>query len=153
MADAVTSSTIITNSFKNLYDLLTDSTNGFTDPASRGLARTKWVMPAFPDEHGSDFPSYPIVTIEVNADISNLTLGSGTRSANIPFVVTIFARKMQYVDSLSDQVQNIVHSYRATMEANLLFKPVITNTDTNTVFRDKDKIHMRTIFITYRWGG
>ena len=153
MADAVTASTLVTNSFKNIYDLLTDSSNGVTDPASRGLARTKWIMPSFPDEYGSDFPGYPIITIETDLNYETTVFGRGGREVNIPFSIMIFTKKSEHLDSITDDIQNILKTYESTTEGNGLFHPTMTNSVTTTNFRDKDKIHMRTLFITYRWFG
>lgn len=153
MADAVSSSTLLQNSFKNIYDLITDGTNGVSDPASRGLSRSAWVMPSFPDEYGSDFPDYPIITIEVDLNYFTDTIGRNARDVLITFSIMVFAKKSEHIDSVCDDIQNILNTYQSTTEGNDLFHPTMTNTTTNTLFRDKDKIHVRTMFITYRWWG
>ena len=153
MADAVTASTLVTNSFKNIYDLITDGTNGVTDPASRGIARTAWCMPSFPDEYGSDFPGYPVITIEVDLNYNTAVFGRGARDVVIPFSIMIFTKKSADLDSITDNVQNILKTYESTTEGNGLFHPTLRSSVTTTIFRDKDKIHMRTLFIEYRWFG
>ena len=153
MADAVTTSTLLQNSYKNIYDLITDGTNGVTDPASRGLARSAWVFPSFPDEYGSDFPGYPVITIEPDLDYNTSVLGRNARDVTITFAIMVFSKKAAYLDSVCDDIQNILNTYQSTTEANGLFHPECTNSVTTTTFRDKDKIHTRTLFVTYRWHG
>ena len=153
MANTVTASTLLTNSFKTIYDILTNGTNGVSDPASRSLARTKWVMPSFPDEYGSDFPDYPIITIEADLNYNTDVLAKGARDVLITFSISIFAKKAQYLDSVCDNIQSILNTYQSTSETNKIFHPTMTGTTTVTHFRDKDKIHTRTMYITYRWRG
>jgi len=148
----VSSATLTKDAFATVYDLLTGA-SGITDPASRGLTRTKWVFSAFPDEFGDDFPDYPILTIETDFGDDQIVLGKNARKADIIFRIVVFAKKAEYVDTLTDDVRNILVSNQATMEAAGLFKPKFTNTDKTTIFRDKDKIHTRTIFVSYRWCG
>ena len=145
----LTSSTIVGNSFKSLYDLLTGS-NGVTDPASRGLARDKWVFPEFPDENSSDFPGYPVIVIKTDASHSPLLFGRQGRDIKISFMVTAFARKNEHVDSVMDNILSIINTYQSTLEGYKMFNPTLTSSASTTEFRTpEDKIHMKTMFIDF----
>jgi hypothetical protein len=149
---AIVSATLPAGCYATLYDLLTGS-SGLTDPGTRGLARNKWILSSFPDETGSDFPGYSIVTIESDFNDKAETLGHNARHANITFKFTIFSKKAEYIDTLAGDLRNVIVSNQSTTEGDGLFKPKITNTDTTTIFRDKDKIHVKTLFVTYEWCG
>ena len=145
----LTSSTLIGNSFKSLYGLLTGA-SGVTDPASRSIARTAWVFPEFPDENGDDWPGYPIITIKVDASYSPLLFNRQGRDIKISFMITVFASKNERVDSISDDILNIINANQSTLEAFKMFNPTLTSSATTTDFRTpEDKIHMKTMFVDY----
>ena len=145
----LTSSTIIGNSFKSLYGLLTGA-NGVTDPASRSIARSAWVFPEFPDENGDDFPGYPVITIKTDTSYSPLLYGRQGRDIKISFMITAFTKKNEQVDSITDNILAIINTYQSTLEAFKMFNPTVTNSTTTTEFRSpEDKIHMRTSFVDY----
>ena len=145
----LTASTIVGGAWKSLYDILTGS-SGITDPKSRGLARTKWVMPAFPDINKSDFPGYPIIVMVVDESFKPYLFNRQGRDIRVSYMITIFADKNEHVDTLSDDILNIVTTLQSTMEGYKLFNPTLTSTSTTTEFRSpEDKIHMKTLFIDY----
>ena len=147
---ALTASTIIGNSFKSMYDLLTNVTNGLTDPKNRGLARTKWIFPEFPDEYGSDFPGYPIVTIKVESSGKTSILGRQGRDFEINFMITVFADRNSDVDALSDEILDEINLRQSTLENYNLYTPELLSTSSGTEFRDpKKKVHIKSLFVRY----
>ncbi len=148
---AVGSTTQFSEAWNSLYNLLTGS-SGVNDPANRGINRGDWVMAAFPDITRSDFPGYPILIIQ-SPNIRNSELTYSFRKSSITFVITILANRAEYIDSVSDNVMNIILSQSTATEANGLYKPEIVDSTTDVVFRDKKKIHIKNLFVNYEWVG
>lgn len=148
----LTSATIISNSFKTVYDLITGA-SGVSDPASRSIARNTWVFPSFPDVQGSKFPNYPIITIDVDIAASPYEMGKTGRTNQITVTFGVFTSKSEDLDTVSDDVNNILNTLQSTTEAAGMYMPKITNTAKTVVFREKGKVHMRTILVQYRNEG
>ena len=150
---AVTISTITTTTYSTLYNILTVST-GLTDTRSPARTRTTWVRSSFPDEYATNFAGYPIVTIDVNHDCRLICIGNSERAANISGTITIYAKEAVDADTLTDDITNQIYvTGRTTLEAAYLYQPVLSDTTTQTVFREKDKIHIRTIPFSFKWIG
>jgi hypothetical protein len=127
---------------------------GLTDTQSPARTRTDWILSAFPDEYGDDFPDYPIVTIETNPDINLISLGQSERMATISPTITVYAKKAIDLDTITDDVINqLFINFRTTLESASMFSPTLGNTSTQTVFRDKGKVHIRTIPFNFKWIG
>jgi len=160
MANELSISTILSNTWNSIYSILTDSSSGLTDTQSSARTRTTWVFSSFPDEYdddgatSADFPGYPVVVIETNSDASLFTLGQGKREASVSVEINIFTKKAVDLDTLSDDVINhLMNSSQSTLESKYLFSPTMEGTLTNTMFRDKDKIHQRSLRFSFRWVG
>jgi len=132
-----------------MYNLLTDATNGVTDPESRSLARTKWVFPTFPDEFGSDFPKYPIITLECDLSHRPFLFGREGRDIAVAFTIRVFAKKNENIDKLADEIMAITNTYQSTLEAFKLFNPTVTSTGTSTFGDERGKVHMKMIIMDY----
>ena len=151
---AVTISTITTTTYTTLYGILTNVSTGLTDTRSPARIRTTWVRSAFPDEYSTNFAGYPIVTIEVNHDCRLVCIGTSERAANINGNLKIYAKEAVDVDTLTDDIINQIYGTgKTTLESAALFSPDLSTTDTQTVFREKDKIHIRTIPFSFKWIG
>jgi hypothetical protein len=112
------------------------------------------VRSAFPDEYASNFAGYPIVTIEVNTDGRLVCIGASERMANISGTMTVYAKEAVDVDTLTDDITNQIYvTGKTTLESAYLYTPELSATTTQTVFREKDKIHIRTIPFTFKWIG
>lgn len=151
---AVTISTITTTTYTTLYGILTNTSTGLTDTVSPARTRTTWVRSAFPDEYATNFAGYPIVTIEVNHDCRLVCIGTSERMANINGTFTIYAKEAVDVDTLTDDITNQIYvTGLSTLESAYLYQPVLSDTTTQTVFREKDKVHIRTIPFSFKWIG
>ena len=94
MSNVLTSSTIIQNSWKSMYDLLSDGTNGISDPESRGK---KWIFPDYPKRTKSEWPGYPIVTFMVGMKGEPFTYSKQSRSITVTFTFTVFSKDLSLI--------------------------------------------------------
>jgi hypothetical protein len=129
-------------------------TTGLTDTHSPARTRTLWILSSFPDEYGTDFPEYPVVTIETDTDGRLISVGASSRAANITANITVYSKKASDLDTLTDDIINQIYvTGKTTEQSGNLFAPSIGSANTQTVFREKDKIHIRTIPFGFKWVG
>jgi len=151
---AVTISTILGQTYSTVRSVLTNVSTGLTDTQSPARTRTLWVLSAFPDEYGSDFPGYPVVTIEANSVTGLMSLGGSTKTATVTATIIVYNSNAANLDTLCDDVTNqIFVTGKSTLESGSLFSPHIDGTTTQTVFREKGKVHIRTMPVTFKWVG
>lgn len=151
MANVLTSSTLLQNSWKSMYDLLTDEDNGITDPSSRSK---KWVFPDFPRRSGSDWPGYPIVTFMVDTKTEPLAFSKQSRSIDITFTFTVFSKnRPDYADSIADDIIGTIENHRGTLEAQKLYTPKVTSSPGTVQTLGENKIFMKTIYVDFMVRG
>jgi len=154
MAMAVAKGTQFSQSWQAVYNLLTDSSKGLTDPQGRDLTRNEWVFSGYPDIKGSGFPNYPVVIIQ-SPDLrsSKLTIG-GTRENDITFMISVVTDTLKDLDEVCDDVVNTLMSNKdTTYNAGLRGGSVTNSTTTTSFLEGQRKIHQKNIFMTYHWWG
>lgn len=151
MANVVTSSTLLQNSWKSMYDLLSDGTNGITDPSSRSK---KWIFPDYPRREGSDWPGYPIVTFMVDADTDSFTFSKQSRATTISFTFTVFSKnRPDYADEIADDIIDTIENHRGTLETQKLYRPRVTDTATTVQILGENKIFTKVIYVDFDVRG
>ena len=118
MTNELSSTNIIQNSWKSMYDLLNDN---LTDPASR--TDTRWIFPEHPAR--KTFPGYPIVTFMVDTDTTQFEFKDG-RAITISYMFTVFADKSEYADSVADDIISTINANQSTLEGKNLYLPRVT---------------------------
>ena len=137
----VSQSTIFSNTFQTIFDLLEEN---LTDTGSSSN-RTKWIYSAYPDKDFDEKNDYPIVVVDpatITAD--PLTL-SDVNEIQINVPIYIYSTSNSELDTISDDVMDELEKGIATLEMNKMFNKRIISTFTDTVFRGDIKLHMRVI--------
>lgn len=148
-AASVTTATISSQSWQNIYDFLNDNIN---DPRTRSK---KWIYSSFPDEKSAKQIGYPLIIIEpVSFSISNLTLNKSAFNIPIATNIYIYDNNAERLDSTTDTVVNLFATSQATLESYKmrLFSQGSTNY-ASEFLETGGKIHMRTVPVSFTFWG
>jgi len=152
----VSANTLRTDIWTVLYTLLTDVTNGLTDPnaASRPtLVATDWVFSTFPDVTGSNFPGYPFVCIETpEAPGDPITMTQAVRDYDTGTDIIIYAKSKKNCKTLVDNVNQILNDYQSTAQTNGMMRFVLGDNGSDVDIINDVKVHTHELVAGYRYG-
>lgn len=131
---SVLRATARTNVFELIYDTLTAS-------LSKGTVTAAFI---------NDQPTYPQVVINpARISQDNLSLDRGTSGYNGEVEIEIYAIKAKDIDELSDEICDDLLSSEATFATGNLYLEDLKDGTTDTVFWNKQKIHIKSLSIKY----
>lgn len=145
--------TLKTDTWTVLYNLLTDVTNGLTDPNSRGILRTAWVFSTYPDPTGSNFPNYPIVTVEI-PETSNegITLPQAVRVYDVEIPIMVFTKSNKNCKTVADNVWQILNDYQSTAQTNKMMRLTLEDGGHDVDIINDVKVHTYTYLVGYKYS-
>jgi hypothetical protein len=120
------------------------------DPKARGI---KWVWSAYPDEEikytGSTETikgQYPIIVIDpVLPSSESITVDQNMRNYVIPFTITVYSERSDNLDSIHDNIDDIVYNRFATLTKAWITNVKLTSSDYNYFMRGGVKVHYKTL--------
>jgi len=141
MADAVTLNTLFSNTWQNIFDLIS---NNVTDPANRG---TKWVYAGFPYSKIDDSSAYPLIVIEnpTNSGFEIHTLSYNAKTVVLTVTIDVYSTKSSELDSICDNIVSVLDSHSSTLASNKLHNLRLASSTYETIERDAIKIHHRSL--------
>lgn len=151
---AVAKGTQISGSWQAVYDLLTDSSKGLTDPQSRGISTGEWVISGHPDIQGEDFPGFPVVGIRSPDITSNKFTIPSQRQDNITVMISIVTDTLEDLDTVSDDVLETIMANKDTLVSDGLRSGSVTRSATSTsLLEGEKKVHQKNMFFRFKWWG
>lgn len=134
----LTGSSLYSDSWNTVYNLLSGN---LTDPSARNK---KWIFSSFPDTEKSNFPDFPIITINPISSISDEeSFGLGIVEHELSTTVTVFTRNAQQLDTLGDNIRNAFVTNRAVLMGSGLSTLRIDTGTIDTEFYGNDRIHLK----------
>lgn len=150
---AVAKGTQISGSWQAVYDLLTDSSKGLSDPKSRSLDKDDWIFSSYPDIKGDDFPGFPIVAIQ-SPNYTNSRFTLEYRESNITIMFTIVSDNLEDLDDLTDDViETLMSNKDETIGDGLRSGSVINSSTSTDMLEGQKKVHQKNLFVQYKWWG
>lgn len=128
-------STARANVFETFYDLLTSSLSLGT------------VTAAFID----DTPTFPQVVINpASITIRKLSIDRTAKQYDGTVEISIFAKQNAQIDSISDEIHDDLNTNESTLKGYGLFLGDIEDSNEDTVFYNSQKIHTKSIRISFQ---
>jgi len=136
----VTNTTVFTDSWNQLYTIISANT---TDPTSK----SKWIYSSFPDATHLTKADYPLIVINPIGSNTSETVVFNRDIKIFPLRVEIeiYSTSASQIDSITDDLFDAIESNISTLEAQELHNFELSNSDSDTVFRGKTRVHLKRI--------
>jgi len=132
---SVTKATIRANIFEVLYDLLVAQLSAGT------------VTAAFIDTS----PTFPQVVINPAAmKIEKLTFRKDNKEYLAEIEIEIYTKKNKEIDTISDEITSDLETYESTLASANLYLEDIDDSNEDTFYLNDQKIHIKTMLITFK---
>jgi len=141
----VDSTKLISEAWNNVYSILNTH---LTDPKNRGV---KWIWSAFPVARKGTADVFPCVVIE-SPDLSgaNIIFGHSKREYTWSILISVYAKRMEYCDTVSDDVLEQLETYKGSLDTwNMQMLNFISSPTMHAVV-DGQVIHEKRIEIEMR---
>ena len=144
---AVTKAQLAHSSWELLYDSVNTS---ITDPKSRGI---QWIFAAFPDTkkwpEGKD--AFPILVLD-SPDVINEKIVFSDSKRNFIFrtYLSIFATRMDEVDSLADSFYQLLDSNYSYLAQNKLFVSIVRGSTISSSIYGNERVHEKKIALEFQ---
>jgi hypothetical protein len=123
------------NVFETLYDSLTSS-------LSLGTVTAAYI---------DDTPTFPQVVINpASISIKKLSLDRTSKQYDGEIEISIYAKQNAQIDSISDEIHSDLNTNEATLKGFGLFLGDIEDSNEETVFYNQQKVHTKSIRITFQ---
>ena len=148
-AGQVTTATISSQSWQNIYDFLNDN---ITDPRNRSK---KWIYGSFPDEKSVQSIGYPLIIIEpVAFSLKNLTLNRSGFEIPIVASVMVYDNNAQRLDETTDSIVDAFATSQSTFDSYKMRHFSQSTTRYSSEFLEAGgKLHLRIIPISFMFWG
>ncbi len=141
----VTSSTIFTRSWNNIYDLI----NQISHPEGKD---GKWIYSSFPQDLIEDKGAYPMIVVTpVNVSNEEYITLKTLRRDDLPVEIIIYSLRADQLDSLSETVNNKIKDNEDVLFDNNMKKLKFPRTSYSNVQRSGLRIHLRTMRYTFKF--
>lgn len=131
----ITASATSANIYETLYDSLTAS-------LSQGTVTGAFI---------TDTPTFPQVVINpAKVMAPKLVLNNANKSKMGEVEIEIFAKKNKEIDQLSDEIRADLEANESTLASAGLYLEDIEDSSEDTVFWNDNKIHTKTILVTFK---
>jgi len=142
----VTRSTLFTNLWNNIFKALEDN---LTDPAGR--TGVKWIWGAFPVKIINDKDSYPFVVVEPISLSSSEDYSFTKEVVTATVSVSIFTVDPDQLDTLSDDVIDIIYDNASTFgDYAMEVLDVVGTSYAHQVKSKSFRVHARTIRFSFK---
>jgi len=131
----ITASTIRATIFETLYDSLTASLSAGTVTAS----------------YIDDNPTFPQVVINpAIVKVTKQTLNRGQVEYTAEVEVDVFTKKNKEIDQISDEIHTDLATNESTLAGFGLYLNDIEDSNSSTTFWNNQKVHIKTILMTFQ---
>ena len=150
---ALTLATVFSQAYSTIYGILSNQTTGLTDIQNPARTRSTWIHADYPDEKGSDWNGYPVVTIDCDSSSNIETLAQSHMRGTLTATIVVFVKKNSDLDTLSGNVLDLIFNStsKATLEAGGLHSPRVSGTRQEVIVRANDALHVRTFTVEFTW--
>jgi hypothetical protein len=125
---------------QSAWQLLHDTISGMIiDPESRSK---KFIFPSFPQSRASNFPGYPIITID-SFDTTSRKRSFSERVYAMDTSVALYGTKWKKLEELTGSVIRVLEDRSTVLHASGLTNMVITSSSTGPEVINGKKVHVK----------
>ena len=131
---------------QSAWQLLHNTVSGtIIDPETRSK---KFIFPAFPQSRASNFPGYPIITID-SFDITSRKRSFNKRVYASDTSIALYGTKWKKLEELTGSVIRVLENRSGNFHGSGLTNMVITSSSTGTDVINGKKVHVKLIGLDF----